>query len=951
MYTSKSKVGAYTTGTKETVSINELHRRLGHVSHERARILVKKGLVEGIELEEGSEVIVCESCEWAKAERRSVTKVREGERHIAVGDEIHSDLWGPAPVESINHKRYYVSFTDDYSRYTNVYFLHTKDETFDSYQAYEAWLSTQHNAKIKCLRSDRGGEYLSDEFMKHLKKAGTMRKLTVHDTPEHNGVAERLNRTILEKVRAMLHDSDLPKFLWAEAARHAVYLKNRTWTRTIGDATPYELLNGHKPNLGNIHPWGCKVRVHDAGNSKLEGRSRVGRWMGLDADTKDGHRVYWPERRMVTVERSVKFNFESEDVSIGVLPLEGEYRIDERIVPPANNTPISKDMNETSDVSPDETPIPNDNLPTESLVEGREKRIRKESEYIRLLREGSGVTGQKSGANVLPRGIQTGSSAVEDGSEVDYAMAMVVESVEGLTPTYEEARKRPDWPKWKEAIQKELDGLKKSSTWRLVERPPGANVVDCRWVLRIKKNAAGEVEKYKARLVAKGFTQIYGIDYYETYAPVARLASFRLLLAIAARNGWPVDTFDFDSAYLNSVLGDDEVIYLEQPVGHETKDRKYWVWRLLKTLYGLKQGAKNWYDVLCRALVELGFKRTEADHGVFFKYIGKDIVILAVHVDDCMVTGSSTTLVNKFKREMNGKYKLTDLGPANWLLGIKISRDLANKTISLSQHAYIEAIITRFNFDDLKPSSIPIDPSAPLSKSQSPNKLQDIAKMRNVPYREAVGSLMYAAMGTRPDIAFATSTVAQFSDNPGWIHWEAVKRIFRYLLGTKKLELTYGGEQRGLVGYVDADGAPQEHRRAISGYVFMIDGGAVSWSSKKQELVTLSTTEAEYVAATHAAKEAVWLRRLITDLFNSIDTPTTLFSDSKSAIALAHDGHYHARTKHIDICYHFICYIIEAGTIKLVYCPTNDMTADTLTKALPSVKAKHFANALGLSTV
>jgi hypothetical protein len=164
-----------------------------------------------------------------------------------------------------------------------------------------------------------------------------------------------------------------------------------------------------------------------------------------------------------------------------------------------------------------------------------------------------------------------------------------------------------------------------------------------------------------------------------------------------------------------------------------------------------------------------------------------------------------------------------------------------------------------------------------------------------------MGSLMYTAMGTRPDIAFATSTVAQFSDNTGWVHWEAVKRILKYLLGTKRLELTYGGEQRGLVGYVDADGASQEHRQAITGYISMVDGGAVSWSSKKQELVTLSTTEAEYVAQTHADKEAIWFQRLLTELFDSINTPTTLFSDSKSAIALAQDGHYHAHTKHIDI--------------------------------------------------
>ena len=249
-----------------------------------------------------------------------------------------------------------------------------------------------------------------------------------------------------------------------------------------------------------------------------------------------------------------------------------------------------------------------------------------------------------------------------------------------------------------------------------------------------------------------------------------------------------MDTFDFDSAYLNSKLGEDENIYLEQLVGYETKDHRKWVWKLLKTLYGLKQGAKNWYDSLCRT--ELGFRQTEADHGVFYKETGNKIIILAVHVDDCMVTGSSEVFINQFKMEMNKKYKITDLGPAHWLLGIKITRDCSEKTISLSQNAYIKSIITRFNFDNLKPLLIPIDPLVPLLKSQSPEKIEDIMRMKNLPYCEAIGSLMYAAMGTRPDIAFATSMVAQFSENPGWIHWEAVKRIFFSLQILLTLRLT-----------------------------------------------------------------------------------------------------------------------------------------------------------------
>jgi hypothetical protein len=220
--------------------------------------------------------------------------------------------------------------------------------------------------------------------------------------------------------------------------------------------------------------------------------------------------------------------------------------------------------------------------------------------------------------------------------------------------------------------------------------------------------------------------------------------------------------------------------------------------------------------------------------------------------------------------------------------------------------------------------------------------------MRNVPYRETVGALNWAALATRPDIAFAVSTVARFAAKPGPAHWEAVKRIFRYLAGTRDLWLTYGESKRTLEGYADADGSMNEDRRAVSGYAFLIDGGAVSWSSKRQEIVSLSTTESEYVAAMHGGKEALWLRSLISEVFGSIKEPTTLFSDNQAAISLTRDHQYHARTKHIDVRYHWIRWVVEQGVLKLIYCPTDDMVADVLTKALPSAKVKHFAAGLGL---
>ncbi|KAJ2994795.1 hypothetical protein NUW54_g7491 [Trametes sanguinea] len=819
---------------------------------------------------------------------------------------------------------------------------------------------------------------MSTEFSEYLASRGTLRKLTTHDTPEYNGVSERVNRTLMEKVRAMLHASALPNNLWGEAAHHAMYLKNRTPTRALDGRTPYEAFWGKKPNLAHLHPWGCEVRVHSPGGSKLASRATAARWVGFDEET-DAHRIYWPERRAITIERSVKFNVAEAHTDVEVPPLEGEKenQVVETHLGERDTSPAAEQPSQPLSTTPVAEPIKRAQMlhgpdplgdGFENATEGRSKRIRKESDYVRRLRAGEGSATGRLGEPVLPRGVQAGTPTArieeideedeqatgavafehQEVAEEELALAAAMGEAECIEPTYEEAKKRPDWPKWEEAIRSELDSLVKNGTWRIVDRPRTGNIVDSKWVLRVKKNAAGEIDKYKARLVARGFTQVYGVDYYETFAPVAKLASFRLVLAIAARNDWPAESFDFNSAYLNSKL--DEDVYLEQPPDHEFVDRKKYVLKLEKALYGLKQGGRKWYETLCVALADLGFKRAEADYGVFYKHVGLELVVLAIHVDDCLIAASSQRLLNASKAAIGAKYKMTDLGPVNWLLGIKISRDHANRTLSLSQHAYIDAILTRFNFDDLKPISTPMDPHILLSKTQCPESASEVARMRRVPYKEAIGSLMYAAMGTRPDIAFAVSTLAQFSQNPGWPHWEAVKRVFRYLLGTKNLSLIYGGERRGLEGFVDADGASQEHRRAITGYVFLVDGGAISWSSKKQELVTLSTAESEYVAATHAAKEVIWLRRLIGEVFRPLSEPTPLYSDSKSAIALTQDGSYHARTKHIDIRYHFIRYSIEAGSIRLIYCPTDSMVADTLTKALPSVKAKHFATALGLAS-
>ena len=239
-------------------------------------------------------------------------------------------------------------------------------------------------------------------------------------------------------------------------------------------------------------------------------------------------------------------------------------------------------------------------------------------------------------------------------------------------------------------------------------------------------------------------------------------------------------------------------------------------------------------------------------------------------------------------------------------------------------------------------------PNITYSKDNAPSTPEEEAQMERTPYREAIGSLMYLAVATRPDIAFAVSTLSQFLDNPGVAHWEAVKRVFHYLAGTQSLELMYGGERHDLIGYTDADGASQPHRHAISGYAYLMDGGAISWVSRKQELITLSTAESKYVAATHAAKEAMWFCKFIGELSPIMSLPITLYCDNQPALKLAKDDNYRAQTKHIDLCYHFIRQVVANGVVNLVYCPTDDMAADIFTKALPRWKVRAHTTTLGL---
>jgi Reverse transcriptase (RNA-dependent DNA polymerase) len=478
----------------------------------------------------------------------------------------------------------------------------------------------------------------------------------------------------------------------------------------------------------------------------------------------------------------------------------------------------------------------------------------------------------------------------------EYALVAETSEVEAIEPrSLAEARCRPNWELWEKGIIGELALLKEAGTWELTTPPENANIVGSKWVFRAKKDAAGNVVRYKARLITQGFSQVPGVDYFDMFAPVAKLASIRTVLALAAAKDMEIHQIEIKGTYLNGELTDQETIYMAQPPGYHAQNSAGKVCRLRKTLYGLKQSGRRWYQKLVEIMtLHLAVSRCNVDQAVFFHRNGQGSMIILVHVDDCTIAASSKQLIGHFKAKILERVEITDLGELHWLLGIEVRRNRERHTIHFSQRSYITSILRHFNLEELKPTSTPMQPGLLLYGSQTPKTTAEWAQMHDTPYREAIGSLMYAALGTRPDIAFAVHTLSRYSTKFGPAHWNTVKWVFSYLKGTKELWLTYGQTQAEMMGYADADGSTTEDRHAVTGYAFIINSGAVSWSAKCQSIISLSMTESEYVAAAHATKEALWLRSLIEQLFDEKLSPTTLFSDNQSAIALAKDHQYHA---------------------------------------------------------
>jgi hypothetical protein len=503
--------------------------------------------------------------------------------------------------------------------------------------------------------------------------------------------------------------------------------------------------------------------------------------------------------------------------------------------------------------------------------------------------------------------------------------------------THKEALSARDAPLWRKAMDEEITSLLEMGAWKLVPLPPGVRPLPCRWTYKVKRDGDGNIERYKARLVAKGYAQKQGVDFNDVFAPVSKHSTLRALLSVVAAEDMELMQLDVKLAFLNGELEED--IYMQQPPTYEQGSGM--VCHLQRSLYGLRQAPRAWNQRLRKELAALGFRQAQSDPSLFITGSGVDTVYLLVYVDDILIAARGD-LAKQVYAAIEDKFTVRNLGDATFFLGMHITRDRIARTITLSQEQHTLNMLDRFNMADAKPRRTPLATGTRLIAEGDPLDTE------LYPYSALVGSLLYLSCCTRPDIAFAVNALARYMSAPTQQHWAAAKSVVRYLRGTVKQGITFGSAM-DLRGFCDADyGGDLDSRRSTTAFLFTLNGGAISWGSRLQPTVAASTTEAEYMAAAAAAREALWIKKLVKDLGCGALGPIQVSCDNQAALSLLKDPISHARTKHIDIMHHFARERVMRGELVFVYCASDENISDALTKPLSEARFVHCRTHMGM---
>ncbi|KAJ9562057.1 hypothetical protein OSB04_007217 [Centaurea solstitialis] len=743
-------------------------------------------------------------------------------------------------------------------------------------------------------------------------------------TPQQNGVAERKHRHLVETARSLLLSSGVPSVFWGEVLLTATYLINRIPTAHNSGLSPFEKLYGESPDYSLLRVFGCTcfvLRPHVERN-KLSPRSALCVFLGYGIGQK-GYRCFDPVSQKLYASRHVTF---LEHIPFFSIPAQSHdvTQSDLRSI-----DPFDIDIDDIfSDVSAHETSATSDTPETSRSYDSTTPMTAPAPDETTDVPLRKSTRTRKS--TKLPDFAYSSYSA---------SFAPLITNIHRLTEP-ESYREAISNPLWQNAMAEELTALYQTHTWDLVPLPLGKHAIGSRWVFKIKTKSDRSVERYKARLVAKGYSQQYGLDYDETFAPVAKMTTVRTLIAVASIRQWKICQMDVKNAFLNGDLH--EEVYMTPPPGVPHKSGE--VCRLRKALYGLKQAPRAWFENFSTVVTSLGFTPSNHDSALFVRCTGAGRILLSLYVDDMIITGDDYDGIESLKQELAHRFAMKDLGTLRYFLGIEVAQ--SKKGYLLSQTKYISDLFERARLSDKKTVNTPLETNVHYTPTDGV-PLSDPSL-----YRTIVGSLVYLTV-TCPDIAHAVHVVSQFVTAPTTVHWGAVLRILRYLRGTQFQSLLFPSTSSlKLSAYSDAswDSDPSD-RKSTTGFCIFLGDSLISWKSKKQVVVSRSSTEAKYRAMAVTTSEIVWLRWLLSDMGVDVSQPTPLHCDNKSAMQIAKNSVFHERTKHIEIDCHFTRQHLQLGTISLPFVPSALQIADIFTKALSSLRFRFLCDKLSMLIV
>ena len=881
-------------------------------------------------------IVTCEPCELAKSTRVSVPK-QSNPRTAEPCQLLYIDIAGPLEVDDLRGMRYAVSVVDDNTRFTWTFLIKRKSDVCHVLAKLRVDRHMRHGLRGATLQSDSDMVFKAMEFRSVCTDFGVVQRFSPPHTQAKNGVVERVFRTLFETTRAMLLAAGLPKPYWGLAVKHATLVHNISPKQRLSGATPFHALTGHAFPADVLRPFGVPAFVHveKTGRAKLDDRAKKGVYIGFSHEDQ-ANLVFFPDTNRVVSTIHVSFGI-VEAPEPAPSASAGERLALPMPAPNATATPSEQPpdlVNSDVDTNDDEDPLLAD--------------IGSETAWTASAAPCAGGAGETN-VHATPVSSPTMPSIDSASAHCDppSSTALAIEP-----SSIKQALESPEADEWRTAILNEMVAMRENSVFEEVvaeDVPRGTKLLQSMIIFKKKLDDKGNVVKYKARWVAKGYSQTKGVNYDETFAPTATITAIRLLLSMACQRGMNIQQMDVTTAFLNAPI--DHEIYVRPPPLPELFADGV-VLKLRRGLYGLKQSPRLWNNTLDKWLREYGLAQTESDSCVYtMARVPDRLLWVAVYVDDLLIFADNDKDMAAFKSGMSARFSMKDLGEPDLCLGIKITYDRAARRLTLSQEHYVRHVLATFAMADCKPVG------TPLCTGYIDAPADQAVPMPDVPFRPLMGSLLYAATMTRPDISAAVSILCRHMKHYNADHWTAAKHLLRYLRGTLAYTIVYDGSAppsdiTQLHGYSDASyGSDSATARSRTGFVMLCAGGPVAWSSKLQSVVATTAAEAEYMALTATAQETIFLRQLIVEIAHDSGErtekelpPTLVYTDNQPALHVANRSS--TRMRHIRIKQHFIRHCVGEGLIELRYCPTGEMVADCLTKILGKPKTEQFARAL-----